>query len=137
MALVLITHNMGVVAETAQRVMVMYAGQIMEERGAADLFAVAAASLYGGAARGAAGAQRRRPARHDSGRRAGPLRPAARLPVQPALRLRDRRIRATCGPDLRAMAGRADPLPLSARRPDRASERIAADQPGRRAEAAS
>ncbi len=39
MALVLITHNMGVVAETAQRMMVMYAGQIMEERSAADLFA--------------------------------------------------------------------------------------------------
>ena len=38
-ALVLITHNMGVVAETARRVMVMYAGQIMEERSAADLFA--------------------------------------------------------------------------------------------------
>ncbi|NIX78301.1 ABC transporter ATP-binding protein [Microvirga terricola] len=39
MALVMITHNMGVVAETAQRVMVMYAGQIMEERSATDLFA--------------------------------------------------------------------------------------------------
>jgi dipeptide transport system ATP-binding protein len=39
MALVMITHNMGVVAETARRVMVMYAGQIMEERSAADLFA--------------------------------------------------------------------------------------------------
>jgi dipeptide transport system ATP-binding protein len=38
MGLVLITHNMGVVAETAHRVMVMYAGQIMEERGAASLF---------------------------------------------------------------------------------------------------
>ncbi|MCB5175067.1 MULTISPECIES: ABC transporter ATP-binding protein [Microvirga] len=38
MALVMITHNMGVVAETARRVMVMYAGQIMEERSAADLF---------------------------------------------------------------------------------------------------
>ncbi len=38
MALVLITHNMGVVAETAQRVMVMYAGQIMEEQAAATLF---------------------------------------------------------------------------------------------------
>jgi dipeptide transport system ATP-binding protein len=38
MALVLITHNMGVVAETAQRVMVMYAGQIMEERSAKALF---------------------------------------------------------------------------------------------------
>jgi dipeptide transport system ATP-binding protein len=38
MSLVLITHNMGVVAETAQRVMVMYAGQIMEEQSAAALF---------------------------------------------------------------------------------------------------
>jgi dipeptide transport system ATP-binding protein len=38
MALVLITHNMGVVAETARRVMVMYAGQIVEEREAAALF---------------------------------------------------------------------------------------------------
>jgi dipeptide transport system ATP-binding protein len=39
MALVLITHNMGVVAETAQRIMVMYAGQIMEDRDVASLFA--------------------------------------------------------------------------------------------------
>jgi dipeptide transport system ATP-binding protein len=39
MALVLITHNMGVVAETAQRVIVMYAGQVMEEQSAASLFA--------------------------------------------------------------------------------------------------
>jgi dipeptide transport system ATP-binding protein len=38
MALVLITHNMGVVAETAQRVSVMYAGQIVEERSAETLF---------------------------------------------------------------------------------------------------
>jgi dipeptide transport system ATP-binding protein len=39
MALVLITHNMGVVAETAHRIMVMYAGQIMEEQPASELFA--------------------------------------------------------------------------------------------------
>jgi dipeptide transport system ATP-binding protein len=39
MALVLITHNMGVVAETADRMMVMYAGQVMEERRADALFA--------------------------------------------------------------------------------------------------
>ncbi|GJD50879.1 Dipeptide transport ATP-binding protein DppD [Methylobacterium crusticola] len=39
MALVLITHNMGVVAETAGRMVVMYAGQVMEERAAGDLFA--------------------------------------------------------------------------------------------------
>jgi dipeptide transport system ATP-binding protein len=39
MALVLITHNMGVVAEMAQRVCVMYAGQVVEQRDAAALFA--------------------------------------------------------------------------------------------------
>ncbi len=38
MALVLVTHNMGVVAEMAQRVAVMYAGQVMEERSAGALF---------------------------------------------------------------------------------------------------
>ena len=38
MALVLITHNMGVVSEMAQRIAVMYAGQIMEEQGAHALF---------------------------------------------------------------------------------------------------
>ena len=39
MALVLITHNMGVVSEMAQRVAVMYAGQIMELQSAQNLFA--------------------------------------------------------------------------------------------------
>src|SRR5688500_11038947 len=38
MSLVLITHNMGVVAEMAQRIAVMYAGQIMEEQSAQALF---------------------------------------------------------------------------------------------------
>jgi len=39
MALVLITHDMGVVAETAQRVQVMYAGQMVEEQPTEGLFA--------------------------------------------------------------------------------------------------
>jgi dipeptide transport system ATP-binding protein len=39
MALVLVTHNMGVVAEMARRVAVMYAGQVVEERPAEALFA--------------------------------------------------------------------------------------------------
>jgi dipeptide transport system ATP-binding protein len=38
MALVLISHNMAVVADIADRVAVMYAGQVMEERPSADLF---------------------------------------------------------------------------------------------------
>jgi dipeptide transport system ATP-binding protein len=38
MALILVSHNMAVVAETARRVIVMYAGQIVEERDTAGLF---------------------------------------------------------------------------------------------------
>lgn len=38
MALVLITHNMGVVSEMAQRVAVMYAGQLMEQSNSQTLF---------------------------------------------------------------------------------------------------
>ena len=39
MAIMLITHAMGVVAETAQRVVVMYAGKVVEEAPVAELFA--------------------------------------------------------------------------------------------------
>jgi peptide/nickel transport system ATP-binding protein len=39
MAVMLITHAMGVVAETAQRVVVMYAGQVIEEAPVRELFA--------------------------------------------------------------------------------------------------
>src|SRR5499426_3169564 len=39
MALILITHNMGVVSDTTERVAVMYAGQVLEERSTAALFA--------------------------------------------------------------------------------------------------
>jgi peptide/nickel transport system ATP-binding protein len=38
-AIVLITHDLGVVAEMAQRVVVMYAGRKVEEAAVADLFA--------------------------------------------------------------------------------------------------
>jgi len=39
MATLLITHNLGVVAEMARRVAVMYAGRVVEEAGVEDLFA--------------------------------------------------------------------------------------------------
>ena len=38
MAVMLITHAMGVIAETAQRVIVMYAGKVVEEASVEDLF---------------------------------------------------------------------------------------------------
>ena len=39
-ALILITHDLGIVAETAQRVVVMYAGRKVEEAGVEELFAM-------------------------------------------------------------------------------------------------
>jgi oligopeptide/dipeptide ABC transporter ATP-binding protein len=38
MAIIMITHNMGVIAETADRVLVMYAGRVIEEAPVAALF---------------------------------------------------------------------------------------------------
>ena len=39
MAIIVITHNMGVVAETADRVLVMYAGRVVEQAPVGVLFA--------------------------------------------------------------------------------------------------
>jgi peptide/nickel transport system ATP-binding protein len=39
MAVMLITHDLGVIADTAQRVVVMYAGRVVEEASVRDLFA--------------------------------------------------------------------------------------------------
>jgi peptide/nickel transport system ATP-binding protein/oligopeptide transport system ATP-binding protein len=38
MAIVMITHNMGVIAETADRVLVMYAGRVVEQAPVGRLF---------------------------------------------------------------------------------------------------
>jgi peptide/nickel transport system ATP-binding protein/oligopeptide transport system ATP-binding protein len=38
MAIMIITHNMGVIAETADRVLVMYAGRVIEEAPVARIF---------------------------------------------------------------------------------------------------
>ena len=48
MAIILITHDMGVVAENADRVVVMYAGRKVEEASADDLFDYPGASLHAG-----------------------------------------------------------------------------------------
>ena len=91
MALVLITHDMGVVAEIADRVVVLYAGQEVETQPAGRLFAHAAPSLHRGAARGAArardgnGACRRFPAwcpASSTGRTAACSRRAARIATE-------------------------------------------------------
>ena len=115
MALILITHNMGVVADTTERVAVMYAGQIMEQRPTQSLFA-SPQHPYTAALLAA------RPEASDGGR-------LATIPgVVPGLHDRPRGclFSPRCGyatPLTRRRAsrsapleGRPDPLPLSARR---------------------
>ncbi len=131
MALMLITHNMGVVAETAERVMVMYAGQIMEERPPPTLFA-SPQHPYTAALLAA------RPERRDGerlatipGSRARPARPAARAACSPALRLCDAAFDATsarsCAPGRTAHVRCHYPLGDPTR-----DARIAQDGPRRR-----
>ena len=120
MALVLITHDMGVVAETADRVIVKYAGQQVEEQRDRRAVRRSAPPLHRRAARRAARARDGAPAAGDPRRRARPVRPAARLPVRAALRLRLRRL-----PPRRARprAGGARPRAVPLRRSAAASRR--------------
>ena len=127
MALVLVTHNMGVVAEMARRVAVMYAGQVMEEREADALFAAPqhpyTAALLAAMPERHAG---RRPPRDDSRRRARPARSSRRLPVRAALRA-TRRPRATIVP--RCARGRTASCAVTTRSGDPQREENRAARP--------
>ena len=69
-AIILITHSLGLVAEMAQRVVVMYGGRKVEEAPVGALFAQPAPPLYAGAARlrAAAGRLARRQRQGAAGR---------------------------------------------------------------------
>ena len=94
-AIILITHGLGVVAEMAQRVVVMYGGRKVEEAPVGALFAHAAPSLHAGAARLRAAPrllarrQRQGAAGRDSRRRAVAEGSYPRLHLRAALRARD------------------------------------------------
>ena len=89
MAILIITHDLGVIAEVADQVLVMYAGQIVESADVADLFADPAASLHDRPA-GLDPAPRCRPraARHHRRHGAEPQQPAEGLPLRAALPVR-------------------------------------------------
>ena len=121
-AIILITHDMGVVAENADRVVVMYAGRKVEEAAAAELFdnpghpytqglaGLDPASRHRRAQRRAAHAAQR-----DQGHGAVAVQPAGGLQLRAALQLRHRSL-----PCRRAGAAGAAPRPLDrllARRP--------------------
>ena len=89
MGVIMITHDLGVVAESCDRVVVMYAGRKVEEATRARPVRPAAPSLHAGADGLDAGAQhpRRAPGR-DPGPGAGPAPARPRLRLRAALRLR-------------------------------------------------
>ena len=113
MGLVLITHDMGVVAETAERVAVFYAGRRSRSRTSLELFADPhhpyTAALLDALPERAKG--RRLPS--IAGRRARPVRPAVRLPLLAALPLRHRALRRE-GAAAPGREGGICALPLSA-----------------------
>ncbi len=121
MSLVLITHDMGVVAETATRVQVHYAGRQVEANATEALFAdrhhpytEALLAALPERATGPAAAG-------HSGRRAGPVRPPAGLRLRAALRLRVRLLPHSCAGTGQPRSGpRALPHPARRRTPDAA-----------------
>ena len=60
MAILFVTHDLGVVADICDRVAVMYAGQVVEMATATELFRAADAPLHARAAPGHAPARRSR-----------------------------------------------------------------------------
>ncbi len=88
MAVVLVTHDLGVVAGTCDRVAVLYAGRVMEAGTAEAVFRRPVARLHARPAALAAGcAARQASAAGDRRFAAGPAGDAGRVPVRAALRL--------------------------------------------------
>ena len=106
-AIILITHDLGVVANTADDLLVMYAGRAVERGTVREVLNAAATPLHLGPARLHAAADRPvdEPLRPVPRHPAQPAQPAARLPLPPAVRLRRdggrrplRRPSARCSP---------------------------------------
>ncbi len=89
-AIILITHDLGVVAEMADDVVVMYAGTVMERARRRDLFYRHQHPYTEGLLASLPAAASGRPAHPDPRHPAEPDQPAARLPVRAPLPVRVR-----------------------------------------------
>ena len=115
LAMILITHDLSVLAETCDRVAVMYAGQIVEDGPGRDLFARPAAPVHAAAAGRVPGDRRAaRAGAGDPRRAAGPGRRCRRLPLRARAAPRRRALRAPRRPSAAARRRPARPLPLRA-----------------------
>ena len=82
MAMIIITHDMGVVAETADEIAVMYAGQIVEQAGVARVFDKPEHPYTEALCPSSRATDPPRAADGDPGPPAGPHRPARELPLR-------------------------------------------------------
>jgi peptide/nickel transport system ATP-binding protein len=128
MSIILITHDLGVVAEMADEVAVMYAGRVVERAPATEIFATRSIPTRSACSARSRASMRIASAARDRGRGAAALRAAQGLPLPPALPLRDRACLHEPPRALERSPGHSSP-PASARRSRRWSsshERTAA-----------
>ncbi len=123
MAIMLITHAMGVVAEVTQRVVVMYAGKVVEEASVEQLFANPRHPYTQGLIRSIPridlAATKKHAARGHRRHRAEPAASAARLPLCRPLQVRQGRVHASacrrCKRDRARPQGGVHPMTIATR----------------------